>query len=249
MKAYDIIDKVPGELAARLIADPFFKDISVVVAEKGNIALELERKMAITLEKEGKRGVAVIVLQLMADDYSNNLQFGPMILKPAFQVVENVEMNNDDNGTKKSARKVARRIRDVIKNCNLLGLVLDMKAGKPCIEPVDMSEIGASLVGYQVNFECLEVSQEDQQQVQMPAFATSTNAFALASATPGAAIWFTRDDSFPYPGGADVYPGSTSELYSGPVSLAAGTFVIRACAYLENQIASGVNRATIVATT
>jgi hypothetical protein len=245
MLAIEIIDKLPGELAARLQSDPFFTDIAVVVAEKGNVAAEFARQQAVITETSGKRGVAVIVLQILANDYSNNLQFGPMILKPAFQVVENVELNNDDNGTKKSARKVARKIRDVIKNCNLMGLVQDMRAGTPCIEPVDL---GDAYVANQVNFECLEVSQENLTQVQMPSFTAATNQLILSTATAGAAIWFTTDDSFPYPGDNGSYPGSTSQLYTGPVNLAAGSIVIRACAYLDGSIASGVNRATIIAT-
>lgn len=250
MKAIDIIEQLPGELAARLQCDPFFANIAVVVAEKGNVAAEFARQQAVITETQGKRGVAVIVLQIVANDYSANLQFGPMILKPAFQVVENVELNNDEKGTKKSARKVARKIRDVIKNCNLMGLVQDMKAGTPCIEPVDLGN--ESYVAHQVNFECLEVSTETQLQVQMPVIAAvgtpSAPTFSLSCATPGAAIWFTIDDSFPYCGDKDTYPNSTAQLYSGPVNLAAGATVVRAAAYLDGSIASGVNRATLIVT-
>jgi hypothetical protein len=250
MTAIDIIDQLPFEFAARLETNPFFADIPVVVAEKGNVALEYQRKQAAITEKSGKRGICVVVLQLTADDLSNNLQFGPMILRPAFQVAENVELNHDDAGTGKSARKVSRKIRDVMKNCNLMGLVQDMKAGKPCIEPVDLKDMGDAVVGYQVNFECLEVSTDQQTQVQMPAFATQGNSpetaeFLLTSATAGAAIWFTTDDSFPYNGGVDTFPGSTAQLYTGPVSIPAGGVTIRACAYLDGAIASGINRATI----
>ena len=247
MQTFDIIDRLPFELAARLECDPFFVDIPVIVAEAGNIKLEMERKQAVITEKENKRGVAVIVLQVVADDFSKNLQFGPMIIYPAFQVIENVELNNDDNGTKKSHRKVARRIRDVIKNCNMMGMVQDMKAGKPCIEPTDLTELGATLKGSQVNFECLEVSAEDQVQVQMPVYSgDGSPQLTLTCPTPGAAIWFTTDDTFPYNGTAADFPGSTSQLYTGPVTLAAGATIVRAAAYLDGSVASGINRKTII---
>jgi hypothetical protein len=250
MKAIDIIEQLPGELAARLQCDPFFADIAVVVAEKGNVAAEFARQQAVIQETSGKRGIAVIVLQIVANDFSSNLQFGPMILKPAFQVVENVELNNDGNGTKKSARKVARKIRDVIKNCNLMGLVQDMKSATPCIEPVDLGN--ESYVAHQVNFECLEVSNEVLTQVQLPVIAAagapSAPQFTISCPTLGAAIWFTTDDSFPFNGDKDTYPNSTAQLYSGPVNLAAGATVVRAAAYLDGSIASGVNRATLFVT-
>ena len=250
METLDIIDRLPFELAARLETDPFFADIPVVVAEAGNIQLEMERKSAVTTEKSGRHGVAVIVLQIVADDPFKNLLFAPMQLNPAFQVVENVELNNDENGTKKSHRKVARRIRDVIKNCVFAGLVQDMKAGSPCIEPVDLSDLGKTIKASQVNFECLEVLGETQTLVAMPQFsrpADGTPQFEIACATADAAIWYTLDDTFPYNGDADTFPGSTAQRYTGPISIPAAGFIVRAGAYLDapGAVASGINRATI----
>ncbi len=254
MKAEDIIDRLPNELAARIESHSFFDDIPVVVAEAGNIALELERKQAVITEKSGHRGVAVIVLQLVADDPIKNVQFGPMSLFPAIQVVENVELNNDDNGTKKSHRKVARKIRDVIKYCVFKGLVQDMKPGKPCIEPVDVSDLGKTIKASQVNFECLEVSGETQQLVQIPVFTAQTidgvPQIVITSATPGAEIWFTTDDSYPYPGDKETFPGSSAQPYSDPIPVPTDGFILRACAYLDtdSSIASGIERATITVT-
>lgn len=83
MNTYDIIDRLPFEFAARLRSDPFLLDVPVVVAEEGNINLEMARRQAITEEKHGKRGAAIIVLQLVADDLNPGLQLGPMKFYPA----------------------------------------------------------------------------------------------------------------------------------------------------------------------
>ena len=252
MKTTDIIDLLPTEFANRLMCDPFFSEIPVVVAEKGNIALELEKLQAVVSGKTGKRGVAVIVLQMVAEDLSNNLTFGPMKLRPSFQVVENVEMNHDEAGTGKSARKVARRIRDVMKNANLIGLVRDMRTATPCIEPVDLTEIAANIVGYQVNFECLEVSVEQLTQVELPVLTGDVvdglPVFKLSSPTDGAEIWYTTDDTFPFNGTADQYPGSTAQRYTGPVPFT-DSVLVRACAYVsgETNIATGIIRSTVAA--
>lgn len=257
MQNTDIIDRLPTELANCLVTNSFFNDIPVVVAEKGNVAKEYARAQAVITEASGKRGVAVIVLQVVADDMSNSLQFGPMQIKPAFQVIEAVELNHDENGTGKSARKVARKIRDVIKTQNFIGLVQDMRTGKPCIEPVDLSkELGDGIVAYQVNFECLEIGQEQMTAIQMPQIYVGTNPpqFTLSCPTPGAQIWFTLDDSFPFNGDATVYPNgngagqpSTAQLFVAgqPVNIPPGGCTLRARAYLDgdNYIASGINRA------
>ena len=160
------------------------------MAERGLISAEYARAQAAITEKSGKRGLAVIVLQVVADDMSNNLQFGPMILKPACQVIENVELNNDASGTGISARKCARKIRDVIKTQNMTGIIADMKTGKPCIEPVEIKELGEGTISYQVNFECTEVGLQEMTAVQMPSVSVGNAPpqFILASGTPGAAI-------------------------------------------------------------
>ena len=162
--------------------------------------------------------------------------------------MENVELNNDDSGTGKSARKVARRIRDAIKSQNFIGLVSNMCTGKPCIEPVELKDLGEGIVAYQVNFECMEVGLEPITAVQMPAIAVSQSQpqFLLSSGTPGAVIWYTLDDSFPFDGDNTIYPGSTSQQFIAgtPVMIPTGGCTLRARAYLDGDtnISSGINR-------
>jgi hypothetical protein len=247
INAIDVIDLLPFELAARLECDDFFADIPVVVAEKGNIAAELARKQAVITEKGGKRGVAVIVLQIIADDEYQSPAFGPMRLKPAFQVVENVELNNDENGTKKSCRKVARRIRDVVKPLRLVGLTTDFQTDKPCIEPVPLAkELGDSIVANQVNFLCYECDSEPISQVSMPQFfgaGGSDPQLEVTCETAGADIWYTLDDSYPVP--TTINPDSTATLYAGQIPIPAAGFTVRAGAFLTGSIASQVNCAAV----
>lgn len=243
IQAIDVIDLLPFELQARLENDDYFADIPVVVAEEGNIKAELARKQAVMTTKSGKRGVAVIVLQVVADDDIPNLAFGPMTLMPAFQVVENLELNRDANGTGKSARKVSRRIRDVVKGFGAAGLVTDMKAGKPCIEPVPLvKELGELVKAYQVNFRCLEVPQQGLAQAQMPvcaAVAGPTPQFEITSPTDAARIYWTSDDSYPGP----QNPGA--KVYESPIAIPDGGITVRACAYAQGLVASRVQRQTI----
>ena len=244
MNAQQIIDALPYEVAARLNSDDYFADIPVAVADEGNVKQEIARKMALLTAKTRTKGVGVVVLQVVASDEYAGLQFGPMTLMPSVQVVEQVEINQGPNGTKKSARQVARRIRDVLKGTGFVGLVKDFRAESPCIFPVNLKEdIGDNVRAYQVDFRCIEASTEVPQQVQMPAFVSQapTNAVALVSATNGAAIYYTTDNSYPWAGNA------AATLYAGPVTIPAGGVTIRACAYLSGWVASWVNRATVTA--
>lgn len=238
----DIIDLLPYELQARLEEDEFFSDIPVVVAEEGNVAAEMERKQAALKTKAGKRGVAVVVLQVVADDDFPNLAFGPMTIYPSFEVIEYVELNRDANGTQKSARKVARRIRDVVKCMGLVGLVKNMQPDKPCIEPVNVGEeLGKLVKAYKVNFKCLEISAQDVSCVAIPHFESLAPAaqFAITCATAEAVIYYTLDDSYPRP--------SNGTAYTSPIEIPAEGVTVRACAYKAGMVASWVNRAVITA--
>lgn len=240
----DIIDRLPQELAARLESDPFFADIPVVVAEDGDVRAEMERKQAAIAAKSGRRGVAVIVLPLVGNDDYPNVAFGPMTLRPAFQVVEVVELNRDAQGTGKSARRVARRIRDVIKPLVLCGMTTEFTPDNPCIEPVKLSEEMGKVQAFQVNFLCYEADTEPVEQVGRPGFAAvpgAVPAVSLASTTEGAEIWYSIDESYPGPN----RPGSA--LYSEPIPIPAAGLTVRAVARKAGLIDSQVSRATVTA--
>lgn len=246
IKSLDIIDRLPYELAAALEADAFFADIPVIVAEAGNVRLEMERKQALITSKSGHRGVAVIVLQMVGDDDAPEVTFGPMLLRPAFQVIENVEFNNDANGTRKSHRRVARRIVQVIKALGLIGMTTDFTADKPCIEPVNLEpDLGALVKASQVNFKTYEADTEELSQVATPqvtAFPDTTPKFQIACATDGAEIWWSADDSFTAPGRAGA------QLYTSPVDIPPGGLTVRAAAYKDGMVGSRVNRVMVMVT-
>jgi len=243
-----IVDRLPYELAARIEANAFFADITVAVAEEGNVAQMVEAKQAIVKTKGGKWGVAVIVLQVPEEEFRPNLQFGPMLMQPEIQVVENVDQNNSASGTGKSYRQVARQLVRLLKGTVLEGLTKQIATRKPAIEPVALAQLpGKNLRGCQVNLECMEASTSPGSQVATPVLsavaAESGPQVAMACATAGAVIWYTVDDSYPQPSNANTK--STAQVYSGPIAIPEGGFVVRACGYLEGMIESSVPRKTI----
>ena len=236
-----IVDRLPFELQARLEADPYFVDIPVVVAELGNVAKMLEARQAVMKNLTGKWGAAVIVLQIPEEEFRPNLQFGPMMLQPEFQVIEIVEQNASKTGTGKSYRQIARRVVKDFKGCIIEGLTKQIATRKPAIEPVSLADMyGQAARGVQVNLECLEASSDGGQQVALPVLvpvAGDVPQVAITCATPGATIYYTVDDSYPKP--------RTGRVYGGPITIPSGGCVVRACAYSEVMVASSVVRKTI----
>src|ERR1035441_8938197 len=110
----DIIDRLPGELQACLLGDDFFSTVTVLAFDEENVASMAARLQAVQTSKGGKVGRAVIVMPMISDDLHPNVRFGPMTLYPTFQCLENVELNKR-NGDGKTSRRMARRIRDAVK--------------------------------------------------------------------------------------------------------------------------------------
>jgi len=246
----EILDKLPYELAARLESDPFFTCIPIVVADKGNVAREYQQKQAVITEKSGKRGAAVFVLQLLGDDIYPGLPGAPLKLRPSIQVIENRELNEDESGTQKSVRKICRHIIKCLKVLNIEGLVQGLTCDNPAFEPVPLGEeFGEGTLSYRVNFVCQEASGEQISYCQVPTCTQVANtlAVALATGTGGAAIWYTTDDSYPYPGDQNSFPDSTSQQYGAPIAVQADTpLIIRACSYLDGYVASSIARWTVI---
>lgn len=246
MRTQEIIDRLPYELASRLASDPYFADIPIVVADEGNVQATIAKKQAAITAKGGKWGIAVVVLQIEADDESSEVTFGPMRLRPAFQVVEQREQNMSVTGTGKRCRQVSRHIVTAIKSMSLCGLTTGFVCDKPAIEAVPLDkDLAANFIAGQVNFVTYEQSDEVLAQVSAPTLAVVGGAVQIASATDGAAIWFTTDGSYPRP----VVPGdeekNSSQLYAGPIAIPAGGFTVRACAYIEGMVASAIPIAEI----
>lgn len=239
----DIIERLPFELQARLEADPFFADIPVLVAEDWKVKAAIARKQALFTEKGGKRGAAVIILPMIGEDIYPNLAFGPLTLQPAFQVIEHGELNNDPKGTRKSARRIARRIVCVVKPLSLGGLVTEFVAGKPLIDSVDLeAELGALVSALQVNFQTIEADAEELCQVAAPQFSTypaETPKVQITCATEGATIWYSLNEEYPAPGRDGAI------AYTAPIDVPVSGLTIRACAFKAGMIDSAVPRGTI----
>lgn len=235
----DIIDQLPWELAAALEGDDYFDDIPVIVAEEGSVAQQLARKQAVINSKGGHRGAGVIVLPTLADDLKPNVRFGPMTLYPTFQCIENLELNRDSNGTGKPVRKIGRRIRDVIKQYQIQGLIANLAPETPCITPIDLTrELGDLVKSCLVRFTCLECPSDSMAFVAMPSGAVAAGQVTLSCPTAGAAIWFTTDGKAPLPPAKRA--DSTAQLYAG--AFASAGEIVRARAFIAGAMPSGVIR-------
>lgn len=250
-----ILDRLPFELAAALISDPWFNDIPVIVAVKGNIKREAARAQAVVTKRSGKRGVAVIVLQITGSMIYQGVPGGPMRLRPAFQVIEDVELNNDANGVKKSARQVCRKMVDMFNTpFTLVGIAQGFNAADNSIEPVEIKDAPDTVVSEQLNITCEEHITDIISFCLPPVVSVVPGSnpplIQIECATPGAQIWYTSDFSYPYPGTPDTgFPESNAMLYAGPFAAALDApYKIRAAAYAPGSLCTGTVSFSVIIT-
>ena len=241
LQAQDVLEVLPYELAARLAADDYFTDITVVVAREGDVRSEAEKLQAYLQAKNGKRGIAVIVLQVDAEDPYPELEIGPLKLMVTFQVIEQVELNRGKEGTGKSARQVARRVQLVTKTAQFPGLVESLLCPTRSIYEVSPPKETRNVVMLHVDFECYEadfrnpvkqVSSIGVDQVSQPGY------FILSCSTPGATIVYTLDGSSPVLLTPDGSQNPGAQVYSEPVAIPNTFPAFRACGYLKGMLAS-----------
>jgi len=260
----DIIVSLPLEIAARLKRDPLLAGLPVVVWEDGNIAATIAARSAVLNMEHGKVGVAVIVLQPVADDANPGLVGGPLLLRTLLLVLEQPEMNSGRSGFGHSSRWVARRCISLLKGCSFGGLVTALRTSAPVLEPATPAPLnghqgagGMSLAhqpnwlriapllhgltevrACQVNFEALE-SFGSQPWVAAPAMINHEPAqnVTLACATPGSQIFFSMDNSYP----SIAYDGS-------PITVPAAGIIVRAFASCPGMIDSSISRWFVTST-
>jgi len=240
IKTEDVIDKLPLELQARLESAAYFCDVTIALVEKGSVAREIAAKQSVLATKNGKRGAAVLVLQIVATDEYPEQAFGPLTLYPSFEVIEQVELNNDASGTKKSARKIAREIIRVLKPVALEGICTDLQVDKPALEPLsNADDIAKNLVRYGVNFKCYECETNSDTQVANVIIDQVGETITLTCSTAGSTIYYTTDDSPPWKG------NHAAVAYSAPIGIPSDGVTIRACAFAAGVIDGNTSRANI----
>jgi len=95
----------------RLEAHAYFSDITVFTEEQGDLDSEIERALGMLTEKGDKIGACVVILTPIAKSKSPNAP-GPLLDDFLFSinVLENVLVNQGDDGTKKHAIQIVELI-------------------------------------------------------------------------------------------------------------------------------------------
>jgi len=227
------LDMLHAELKARLEADSYFADITILLYNERGIVDEVNKALGGVTTKAGKLGAFIYLSGWFLDANSKDAP-GPIFDAMGINAVavESRIINDSAQGTGKSAIEIALRIAQVLHHYRPDGLAETIVVDRATIRQVPAPDEGA--IAYQVPV-LLPPNLQADSRVATPAITptdgTVPQTLTITCATAAAAIYYTTDDSHPWSG------NSKATLYSVPFSVATAC-AVRAIAYKTGMIAS-----------
>jgi hypothetical protein len=216
------------DLEQMLLSADALTNTNVVAYRKLRLQSEIDWSSIWTNPRNGRAGCGVLVEMPAFEVQSPNVQgpIGDLVLSCA--VIEEPNLNYEPTGgTLLSAEQVCQIILDQAHQWAVVGsgvLYADVRA------IADAPEF-QGLLAYRVRLK-LKQSRVQTQRVALPTVSESALTVTLACATPGAAIYYTQDGSFPGPSN----PGATQ--YQAPFQQTGQT--LRYCAFCLGFVQSAV---------
>ncbi len=225
------LSAIQVEIAARLAADEYFADITVLEEHDKEILPKLKAALGCLTAKAGKTGAYVLVAGAEPDVSNPD---GGMIDRAALGVstIEMPLINKGSTGTGKNALDIAVRVVHVLNLYRPEGLAQTLVCDTPTIRPTRAPSDAS--IAYRVRFRIapqIDAPAKVALPSISPADAVHPQTVSIACATSGAAIYYTTDDSHPAAGNAKA------TLYSVPFSVTSAC-AIRAIGYKSGMIAS-----------
>lgn len=190
----DALEQDQTDIAARLEADEYFEDITVLVQRKGVTESDIDAALSVLNEKASKIGACVVVLIPSLVPETPNVPGPAYEIMATVQVIEQPLFNLGDTGTGKSAEQIAQRVRQLLHHfTNGLGRVFNF-AG---MEPLAVDE---GKISYGVKFS-RDAGDAPLAKVATPSLstdsATAPGTVTITCDTAGATILYSLDGSYP----------------------------------------------------
>lgn len=238
-----VLEQMLDDLAARAAADPYYADIALNILRPraqlsaAAIQTKIDQALAGLVRKGGKCGAAVTFLMPIGDTEKPNVSGPQLRFVYTVRVQEIIEINMGPSGTGKSAEEIALHTLQLFHLCMLNGgncLYADPSTLTPSLEfdPKLTYDVRLRAQGGLPRVDKCALP------IIAPGSGDGSTEITLTCATPGAAIYYTTDGSYPYAGNDEA------QLYSAPFALGAfAPCTLRAAAELAGYQQSDVNQA------
>ncbi len=231
------ITQIQQDVFTKLQVERYFAKITVAVLREKLVEAEGQLTAVWQTVTHGKSGLGIIVGMPVVGVEDSDAPGPELLAKLPVVVLEEPNINSSPDGVGIVSEDVAIQ---VLKTLHQFALAqnLTIYARGDCMTPNRDYE---GIRGYNLQFE-LRYEEGLNAKCDSLAWTVGGGNLTLTNGanTPAAAIWYTTDGSFPWPGG-------TGTLYAGPVNisgLAAGA-IVRWAAWLANYNGSDVRSYTI----
>lgn len=222
------------DIAGCLEADAFFSDVPVLVQRKGVTESDIEVALSTLNEKAGKMGALLVVLMPALQPDSPDAPGPRYRIIATVQVIEQPLFNLGDDGTGKSAEQISERVRQLLHHVSFGRGGVWTFAG---MEPVEQGE-GKIAYGVRVSRLAGDSTGARIPTPTITAAGTAPTTATITCADTAAALWYTTDGSYPWPG------NPTATLYTAQVTLTAAA-TLRSVAYRADYQASNTATLTV----
>lgn len=216
-----LLDDIEADIHGILSAAPELALAKILRADAGLTEADVAQAL-VTLTGSEKIGLGIVILPAEVTGAERNLPGLPVRVMASVQIIEAVLINRGATGTGIKASVAALRVLDALHQLRIGNRCL--YADKNPIEAVSMKN---GFVGYTVTVFSESNGGSGTGRVRDLEFALDLSGdLTIATATAGAAIYYTTDGSFPGPSNAAAI------LYSAPITITDG-MTLRAAAYLS----------------
>jgi hypothetical protein len=226
------------DVKARLENDGFFSDLSVLLKRDGVTEHTLKVELGPDGNaKSGKTGACVIIHLPEIAEHEGETPGPMLVVELPIQVFEAPEINNGSVGTGKSCEQIGLHVINLLHNYadNKHGWVMQPAPRPMQAQDPDRADWISAIVRMQFHSGLTRTSKCG---MPLPS-QDGNNDIVLTCGTPGAAIWYTLDGSYPGPANEEA------TLYAAPIDPGAAT-VLRAVAYKDEFIASDALHSLLV---
>ena len=236
MTGDDLLELLQADVLAVLKNCPELADANIIPEDEGDMEKTILQNLGtLTGGSTAKAGLVIVVMLPEVTEAEPNLPGPPMELSVEIQIIEAPKINRSATGT--AIRSSVAAVR-TLASLQLRGL--GNYALRPDAKPLQPVRVKPGYLSHTVK---LLVSNVGIDPPAKPAGVTATwlsgpGTLQLTCATPGAAIRYTTDGTFPTP---------AATLYTAPIAAPAVDTTYRAAAYLAGTVPGDVTQVKVTA--
>lgn len=219
----DILDDLQTDAYQRLLNEPFFEDIIILLQRKGVTQSDVETALTVFNEQSGKKAGACVIVMMPEVGSDANASRRPDSVAILRVECITIPIINDDEtqGTTKQASKIALNVRESL-HLYFSGLTRCTlhQSATPIVPPNDPNDGEVTMI---VTMEA-SFATGRAYKCATPAASAELSALTITCATSGASIYYTTDGSYP---GAE---NAEASIYTTPLAIT-DSMIIRAVAY------------------